>query len=102
MSPRFKQTCVLRTAYYLAVVSTKLSTLSAPIDCFVAAISRFGLCQILAAVTQASLHAYRVLVGKSGGNRPLGRLVVDGRIISERIFMKLVGGGGGLYCSGSG
>jgi hypothetical protein len=41
VSPQFKQTCVLRTTYYLDVVSTKLSTLTAPIDCFVDAISRF-------------------------------------------------------------
>jgi len=45
----------------------------------------------VAAITQASLLAYRVLVGKSGGRRPLGRLVVDGRIILARIFRKSVG-----------
>jgi len=39
--PQFKQTRVLRTSYYLVVVSTKLSTLTAPIDYFADAISRF-------------------------------------------------------------
>jgi hypothetical protein len=38
---QFQQTRVLRTTYYLAVVSTKLSTLTAPINCFVDVISRF-------------------------------------------------------------
>ena len=32
--------------------------------------------------------AYRVLVGTSDGNRPLGNLGVDGRIILKLIFKK--------------
>jgi hypothetical protein len=31
---------------------------------------------------------YRVLVGKDGGKRPLGRPCVDGRIILKWIFRK--------------
>jgi len=38
--------------------------------------------------------AYRVLVGKPEGKRPLGRPGIDGRIILKLIFRKLGGGGG--------
>jgi hypothetical protein len=40
---------------------------------------------------------HRILVGKSEGKRPLGRLRLDGRIILRRIFRKW-----GLYGVGSG
>jgi hypothetical protein len=40
---------------------------------------------------------YRILVGKPEGKRPLGRPIVDGRIILGRIFKKWdVGVGTGL------
>jgi hypothetical protein len=35
--------------------------------------------------------AYRVLVGKPEGKRPLGRLIVDGRIILKWMCKKLDG-----------
>ena len=38
--------------------------------------------------------AYRVLVGKPEGRRPLGRPGIDWRIILRWIFGKLVGGDG--------
>ena len=45
--------------------------------------------------------AYRVLVGKPEGRRPLGRPSVDGRIILKWILKKW-DGGNGLGRSGSG
>jgi len=38
-------------------------------------------------------NAYKILVGKHEGKRPLGRICVDGRIILEWILRKLGGKG---------